>query len=285
MTYLQYRDLWVDTLSDIYIKEEALSLFYRVIEDYAHISKINFQYQKQNVISEKLKDKLNAILQRLQKHEPIQYILGYADFCTYVFRVNQHCLIPRGETEEMVQSIVRQFSAYSSKLSILDMGTGSGCIIISLALQLGNKHDYEAWDISQETLSLAQSNANQYDLHHIGFKQQDVLQNIKIDKSYDIIVSNPPYVRVSEKKFMKKNVLEYEPVQALFVSDENPLLFYERIASFALNSLNHNGVLWFEINEVFGNEVRNMLVSKSFHQVRICQDLYGKNRFVTALKK
>jgi release factor glutamine methyltransferase len=199
------------------------------------------------------------------------------------FILNSNVLIPRPETEELIYWITSQFKNDSSKnLKILDIGTGSGCIAVSLAKLIPNA-EVSAMDISREALQTAQENAkiNQVQMH---FMEADVLKMHSLETSFDIIVSNPPYVLAHEKSKMRENVLNFEPHQALFVPDTNPLIFYEKIADLAIRHLNKNGQLFFEINEAYGNEVRDLLVEKGFVDVELKKDLFGKLRMVRGRK-
>ena len=221
-------------------------------------------------------------LERLKNHEPIQYITGETEFFGLLFRVNGAVLIPRPETEELVEWIMEQTGTYKGA-RILDIGTGSGCIAIALASQLpGNS--IEAWDVSSEAIGIGRENAeiNQVE---VDFRLKDVL---KVQPSsgdqFDLIVSNPPYVRDVEKELMKSNVLEYEPHVALFVDDEHPLLFFRAIAQFAIQTLVDGGMLFFEINREFGDATRELLAGYGFEYIEVRQDLSGNSRMVKAVK-
>lgn len=209
---------------------------------------------------------------------PIQYIIGHTDFYGLEISCDKRALIPRPETEELIRWIEEE---HQDKRSILDIGTGSGCIALALA-SLGQHHQLSAIDCSLEALSLAKENAKKLNLE-IDFIQDDILKTTKDYPQYDIIISNPPYVRDSEKEEMNVCVLAHEPKLALFVKDSDPLLFYTAIALFAQNHLKPNGNLYFEINEKFGKETQTMLIEKGFENVEIRQDLYGKDRMVRAV--
>ena len=233
---------------------------------------------------------LAEIAQRLERHEPVQYVLGQAEFCGRTFLVNEHVLIPRPETEELVQLIAnsqklsQRHTLEERKANILDIGTGSGCIAITLAA-MNPEAEVTAWDISAEALKVARENAL---LNHVevAFQQVDVLNlpsNIGHQPSvFDIIVSNPPYIINKEREKMEANVLDYEPHLALFVPDDDPLLFYRAIAKYGLTALKPSAWLYFEINPLFANDLRQMLASMSYHDIAIKEDAFGKQRMIRA---
>lgn len=244
------------TRHDILLEQSTKSYNYQLVEDY---------------------------LARLQKHEPIQYVLEQSHFYGMDFAVSPAVLIPRPETEELVQLILTENDT-KNELKILDIGTGSGCIAITLAKMLANAEVF-AIDISQDALQIARKNAkaNQTRVH---FRQADILAVPHDDNIYDVIVSNPPYIALAEKVAMQANVLNFEPAQALFVPDDNPLLFYEKIKLFAEKNLCEGGKLYFEINEKLGKEVVDLLeISAFFAKIQLVQDLQGKDRIITATKQ
>ena len=214
------------------------------------------------------------------KHEPIQYITGKAWFYQYIFNVNQHVLIPRPETEELVQNIIQDNQLNCP--SIIDIGTGSGCIPISLKKNM--EAEITAIDISYEALSVATKNAKELSAS-IHFKQLNFLDESNWDElsCYDIIVSNPPYIRKKEKESMYNNVLNHEPHLALFVEDNNPLIFYEKIARFGNTHLKNQGTIWVEINEALPNETKYVF-EKEHYTTLIYNDLQGKSRILKAWK-
>ncbi len=223
---------------------------------------------------------VRTAIARLKKQEPIQYILGYTDFCGVRLTVNKNVLIPRPETAELVQLVSRNVAADAQ---ILDIGTGSGCIAIALAKQLPQAH-IAACDVSHEALAVAEKNANNNSVQ-VDFAQCNILQPPAIHRTYDAIVSNPPYVLNKERAAMERNVTDYEPALALFVPDENPLLFYDKIADFAAAHLNHGGKLFFEINHRLADETADLVRAKGFVQVALSDDSFGQKRFVTAQKR
>ena len=219
---------------------------------------------------------LECMIERLLKMEPIQYILGYTYFLGRKFNVSPEVLIPRQETEELVQAIINVYTFQNPK--ILDIGGGSGCIGISLALEL-NVKSFTAIDKSSSALKVAKSNARRFDIEMTGINL-DILKDEIPLSGYDLIVSNPPYVRPSEKELMKRNVLDYEPMEALFVPEDDPLIFYKKIIQDSADILRPKGMLFFEVNEVFGEEVKRLLIDSNFIDVRLSQDIHGKDRFV-----
>ncbi|TAJ06811.1 peptide chain release factor N(5)-glutamine methyltransferase [Marinilabiliaceae bacterium JC017] len=219
---------------------------------------------------------LQDCLSRLKKSEPIQYIIGDTEFMGLSFQVNPAVLIPRPETEELVDWITT--SHQDSGLSVLDIGTGSGCIAIAVGHGL-NEAQMEAWDISEQALETAKENARANDVK-VCFRLKDALKDHCPDRQYDIIVSNPPYIRHLEKEQMHANVLDYEPHTALFVADNEALIFYENIAVLGITHLKPGGWLYFEINEGFGTEMQQLLQAKGYENITLRKDLSGKNRMI-----
>lgn len=222
---------------------------------------------------------LAATIQRIRQHEPIQYILGEAPFLGRDFKVSPAVLIPRPETEELVYHIIQE--SPQPGLAILDIGTGSGCIAITLQKALTAAR-IDALDISQKALDIAQANAQRWRAD-IGLIQADILHDRLPNQHWDIIVSNPPYVRLSEQQWMQQQVLAYEPSQALFVPDDDPLVFYRQIAALALVHLKPGGRVYLEINEAFGKAISHLLAQAGLEAIRLQQDLRGKDRWVTAV--
>ena len=220
----------------------------------------------------------NAI-ERLKKHEPIQYILGYCDFCGLRFKVTPATLIPRPETSELVEWIA---SEATGKESILDIGTGSGCIAISLAHKQP-KSNVTAWDISNEALAIAAENSKANG-QAVTFEQVDILAYQPTGEQFDIIVSNPPYIKESEKEAMHANVLDWEPHTALFVPDSDPLLFYRIIAKKGLTVLKPGGRLYFEINRSHGKETMEMLAALGYTGIELRKDFAENDRMIRAVK-
>lgn len=278
MKIKDYKSRFIQSLSPIYEVKEIENFFYLILENQINLKRIDVALNPELEFSETELQKWDFYVQELQKQKPIQYLLGKTEFFGLEFFVNQHTLIPRPETEELVDWIIKENLSKKS-LQILDIGTGSGCIAISLDKNL--KAETFAFDISEEALTMAQKNAdhNQAFVHLVEF---DILNDVWEGDPFDIIVSNPPYVRELEKQEIKPNVLEYEPHLALFVPDENPLLFYEKIADFAKEHLSENGQLFFEINQYLGKETSEMLRNKGFNNVILKKDIYGNDRMILA---
>lgn len=263
----------------IYSKNESHSLASLLVEKVFELTVTQLMLNEKIEISKENSACLEQSIERLLKNEPIQHILGEAEFYGRKFSVNGDVLIPRQETEELIKLIVDENELDVPK--ILDIGTGSGCIACSLALEISSAQ-VQAIDIIDEALIIAQRNA---DVLHakVSFLKLDILKHSIPLKELDIIVSNPPYVLDSERVLMHKNVVDYDPGLALFVPDNDPLLFYKAIGDKARNSLKPSGKLYFEINEKFGVEVAQSLNELGYHQVKIHQDLNGKDRFVTGI--
>ncbi|WP_430815778.1 peptide chain release factor N(5)-glutamine methyltransferase [Carboxylicivirga sp. RSCT41] len=222
---------------------------------------------------------LEEYTEQLKQHIPIQYIIGSTEFYGLEFMVNPAVLIPRPETEELMHWIIND---NNNGKRLLDIGTGSGCIAISLKANMP-RADVSAWDISEAALQTAQNNAIKLE-QDVKFKLTDILNHDPGDEKFDVIVSNPPYVRELEKKMMEANVLEHEPETALFVSDNDPLIFYRAIAQLGQKMLNNNGLLYFEINEYLAAEMTSMLIQQGFINIECRKDLNGKDRMMKAQK-
>ena len=231
---------------------------------------------------------------RLGNNEPLQHVLGYSEFYGHRFKCDRRALVPRPETEELVEWIISMHNAQCTtnslelqrkmhNLNILDIGTGTGCIALSLAKELPEAK-VSALDISKEALSLARENANILEVKNVDFIEGDILNksfNSQLS-TFNLIVSNPPYVRECEKAEMEANVLDYDPHTALFVSDEDPLIFYRAIGEFALTHLKNGGALYFEINQYLGRETCDMLVAMGYRNVEMREDVNGNARMVKA---
>ncbi|SEM11883.1 release factor glutamine methyltransferase [Aquimarina amphilecti] len=276
------REDFISSLSELYEVEEVHSFFYMLLDSYLGMRRVDIALALDNVVDEKTMSCFAIAKKRLQNQDPIQYILGDTEFYGLVFRVNKNVLIPRPETEELVDWIVKEQNNINGtrKLKILDIGTGSGCIAISLAKNIPNSDVY-AIDVSEEALEIAKSNAVDNNVK-VNFINADVLQLDGLGNNFDVIVSNPPYVRELEKKEIQPNVLENEPHLALFVSDQNPLIFYKKIAELAKNSLISGGLLYFEINQYLGTETQVMLKKEGYEFVDLRKDLYGNERMIQA---
>lgn len=283
MQIKKYRDFFIETLTSIYDAIEAESFFYLILEQNHQMKRIDLALQPESALTENQVEVWNAILAKLQQEIPIQYILGKTHFYGLDFEVDENVLIPRQETEELVEWIItNQQTNKPTNQQILDIGTGSGCIAISLAKNLTSAKVY-AIDVSEKALNVAQKNAylNQVD---VTFIHQNILETEDLQASFDIIVSNPPYVRNLEKAEIKKNVLEHEPHLALFVEDHDALIFYRKIAELAKKNLKANGQLYFEINQYLGKEMIDLLESMGFVEVSLRKDIYGNDRMIMAMK-
>lgn len=267
-------------LRDIYPEAEVNSLLRIILEKISGMQAALFLSDKSKQLNEQQEKRLDDILLRLKKSEPLQYIIGETEFCGLPFLVNPAVLIPRPETEELVEWVVQDYR--SQPVRILDIGTGSGCIAVSLA-KLLPLAIVEAWDVSPEALAMAAKNADRNGVD-IVFRQQDVLSLTKDqDFSFDIIVSNPPYILCSEKKDMHRNVLEHEPHLALFVEDGDPLIFYRRIAELGRQALSPCGALFYEINAAKGPETVKLMAGLGYRDVELRLDMSGNDRMVKAL--
>ncbi len=277
-------DFFKKNLLGLYESNEVESLFSIVFEHEFGIKPFQVRVNPGKKVTAKEVNEIIRIIEELKRYKPVQYITGKMEFYNTKIRVNPSVLIPRPETEELVQWIINE--CYSNQLlNILDIGTGSGCIAIALAKNLKNAK-VEACDISGEALELAANNARENEVN-IRFYKMDILTDLGKNRpfSYDIIVSNPPYVTESEKRHMNKNVLDYEPVQAIFVQDEDPLLFYEAIAEFGQRYLENEGHLFLEINEAFGTMTRDLLKDNGYTDIELKKDIHLKNRMIHARKR
>lgn len=280
MTIKDFKFLFFSELKNTYPKTEIQSFYYLLIQHKLKLSKVEIALQPLQLISYADTTYLKNAILELKKEKPIQYIIGETVFYQLTFKVNSHTLIPRPETEELVDWIISDCTN-SSKKNILDIGTGSGCIAISLAKNLP-KANVLALDFCKNALQTAKENAELNKCGNISFLQKDILHTKKLPQKLEVIVSNPPYVRNSEKKKMQKNVLNFEPKSALFVSDENPLIFYEQIGKLAIENLTKNGVLYFEINQYLKNETKQLLKNIGFTNITVKKDIYQAHRMLKA---
>lgn len=263
-------------LAQAYPEGEIRGFIRIIFEEWMHYSTVDMIMRADSELPDFVTEKIDGAIARLLRHEPIQHIVGAAHFHGHRFRVTPHTLIPRPETEQLVDIITDQNTA--SDLRVLDVGTGSGCIAISLARAL-KFADVSAIDVSQAALDVAAENAAALGVK-VRFILADILKAAPKPEQYNIIVSNPPYIRVCEKQQMDDNVLLYEPASALFVPDDDPLLFYRAITSYAATALMPKGWLYFEINADFGDETAALLRGAGFDEVTVARDFYGRNRFV-----
>lgn len=294
MIVKQYRNYFNETLKTIYPITEIDSFFFLLLEEYLGFRRVDIVLKSDFKITQETLNLLQSATKQLEQEVPLQYVIGKTEFYGLPFVVNKHVLIPRPETEELVAWVVSESSRFKTfntstkqttetkQLKILDIGTGSGCIPISLKKQLPFAK-ISAIDISKEALGVAKKNAvlNNVDIHFI---LQDILKTVALDQHYDIIISNPPYVRELEKKELKNNVLKNEPHVALFVENDNPLIFYAKIAELAKNYLNKNGLLFFEINQYLGTETIDLVNKKGLKNIQLKKDMFGNDRIIVASK-
>ena len=294
MIVKQYRNYFNETLKTIYPITEIDSFFFLLLEEYLGFRRVDIVLKSDFKITQENLNLLQSATKQLEQEVPLQYIIGKTEFYGLPFVVNKHVLIPRPETEELVAWVVSESSRFKTfntstkqttdkkQLKILDIGTGSGCIPISLKKQLPFAK-ISAIDISKEALTVAKKNAvlNNVDIHFI---LQDILKTVALDQHYDIIISNPPYVRELEKKELKNNVFKNEPHVALFVENDNPLIFYAKIAELAKKYLNKNGLLFFEINQYLGTETIDLVNKKGLKNIQLKKDMFGNDRIIVASK-
>ncbi len=278
MLIKDYRTHFIKVLTPRYDALEAESFFYLILETKFQMKRIDLALQPEIVFTETDVLYWDSIVEQLLQEIPIQYLLGTTSFFGMDFEVNANVLIPRPETEELVAWILEKYSKNRHPISILDIGTGSGCIAIALAKNLPNAK-VAALDVSELALKTAKQNADRNAVS-VTFLQKNILETNNFKETFDIIVSNPPYVRNSEKVEIKKNVLEHEPHLALFVDDNDALLFYRKIAVLAQKSLNKNGELYFEINQYLGKEMIALLEELGYKDIVLRQDIYGNDRML-----
>lgn len=280
MKIKQYRTQFIKELAPFYDAYEAESFFYLILEDKHQLRQIDLALNHELTFSENDFVVWDSLLAQLKQEVPIQYLLGKTSFYGLDFEVNENVLIPRPETEELVEWIINENAVEnkSKKIKILDIGTGSGCIAISLAKNLPNAEVY-GFDISKKAIETAKRNAinNKVD---VTFLFQDVLELEELRCKFDVIVSNPPYVRNLEKEEIKKNVLDYEPHLALFVDDNDALIFYRKIAELAKKNFLENGKLYFEINQYLGKEMTDLLEKMNFKNIELRKDIYDNDRMM-----
>ena len=282
MLLKNYKSEFIKALSSLYDEMEIESFFYIILEQFHNKKRIDLALQPEMEMDALQLLRWETVLSELKKEKPIQYILGETEFYGLRFRVNENTLIPRPETEELVELIIsdNQITKNTNSLTILDIGTGSGCIAISLAKNLSNAK-VSAIDVSEKALEMAKKNAEINEVN-VNFILADVLKLSTLQEKYDVIVSNPPYVRNLEKHEIKPNVLEFEPHLALFVEDDDALIFYRKIAELALKNVSENGKLYFEINQYLGKETVELLENLGFKNVKLIKDIYENDRMVSA---
>jgi len=282
MKIKEYRAQFIQELRPIYDAGEAESFFYLILEEKHQMKRIDLALNPDLIFSDTEIQYWNSILEQLKKEIPIQYLLGKTSFYGLEFEVNENVLIPRPETEELVEWIIRDcFVPRNDKDSkILDIGTGSGCIAISLAKNIPNATVF-AIDVSEKALATAKKNAKINGVN-VTFIEKNILETEDLEQQFDIIVSNPPYVRELEKQEIKKNVLDNEPHLALFVEDNDALIFYRKIAQLAQKNLAEKGQLFFEINQYLGTETIGLLEKMNFKNIELRKDIYGNDRMIKA---
>lgn len=282
---------FVEQLQTIYDEREANNIVDWIFENIAGVKRLDRATNKKQAISTSTKEQLNKALQQLLQHKPVQYVLGEAWFYKIKLKVNEHVLIPRPETEELVEWVVEEIrnkkleisNKEVAELNVLDIGTGSGCIAIALKKELSNEKVF-AVDISKEALQVAQQNTQDQDVK-IDFIQLDFLDEGSWPSlpSFNIIVSNPPYIPENEQTKLAKNVVEHEPHLALFVNDNDPFIFYRKIAAFAEQHLKENGNVFVEVHEDYAKEVQQIFEKKNF-RAKIKKDIYGRERMIKVCK-
>lgn len=276
---MTYRELW-RTLEPLYGNGEARAITDYVLDVCFGLSKADIMCGAVEEMTAEKTAELNKIFGRLMEGEPVQYVLGRAEFCGRWFSVRPGVLIPRPETEELCAWITADSKASASP-KVLDIGTGSGCIAITLQIDMPESN-VTAWDISADALDVARENAQQLGAN-VNFVKLDAL-NAKPEGEWDVIVSNPPYICEKEKKDMAVNVLEHEPHTALFVPDADPLLFYRAITRLAVQTLNKGGRLYFEINPIYADDTCRMMRAEGMTAVELRSDMYGKQRMAKGVK-
>lgn len=291
---LDLKTIFNNELNAIFGDQEVSSFFYICMEHYLNVPKFQLALEPEFTLSKQETDTFFKVLNALKEEQPVQYIIGETEFYGLTFKVNSNVLIPRPETEELVDWIIQCHTERSRSANkeiqfrILDIGTGSGCIAISLAKHLPNAEVY-ALDVSKDALNVAKANAQLNDVN-INFIKANILGetnwNLEFENlEFDLIVSNPPYVRQLEKVEIKPNVLDNEPHLALFVEDDNPLVFYKAITNFAVNNLKSQGQLYFEINQYLGKETKQLLIDANFEAIELRKDLNGNDRMLKGVNR
>jgi len=279
---MTYHDFW-HRLAQVYDEGEAKAIARLVYEVRYGLTLTDLCMGKDTLLAADDQALLEQALQRLERQEPVQYVLGVTEFCRRTFRVNRHVLIPRPETEELCRWVIEKEGRPAEggeHKAILDMGTGSGCIAVTLAAELAPA-DVTAWDISDEALTVAAANARRNHVT-IRFDRQDMLTATAGQARWDVIVSNPPYICNKEREAMAQNVLAHEPHTALFVPDDDPLLFYRAIATYGQKALKPGGGLYLELNPLYAADLRHLLSMLSWHDITLRHDQYGKPRMMSA---
>lgn len=280
MLLKEIKEIYHRELDEIYPKEEVDSMFYLMIEHFLGLERFILAIDPEIVITKDEEQYMFEGLSKLKKEQPIQYVLGQTTFLDLKILVNESVLIPRPETEELVNWALEDINDMDDDLEIIDIGTGSGCIAISLA-KLNPYLKVTAIDISGPALEVAKKNALLNEVN-IQFREVDILKAGSLGENYDIIISNPPYIREMERDKMRNNVLQNEPNSALFVPDNDPLLFYRTIAKLARDGLNENGALYLEINQYLSEDVKMLLKEFTFSEIELRKDIFGNDRMIRA---
>ncbi|MFD2513875.1 peptide chain release factor N(5)-glutamine methyltransferase [Pontibacter locisalis] len=272
-----------ENINEVYPEPEAGAIAQLVLEHVLQKTRVQLSMQRDDQVTQAQEEEIKQAVVRLQKQEPVQYVLGVANFYGLELQVDERVLIPRPETEELVDRVIKQHKGKNS-LHILDICTGSGCIPLALAANL-EAEKVMGLEVSAGALEVAKANASKLNLP-VEWLQHDVFEPLKsiAPESLDIVTSNPPYVREDEKQHMRENVLQYEPHLALFVPNADPLKYYKRIAAVGLELLKKGGKLYFEINEQYGAQVAKLLLELAYSKAEVVQDLFGKDRMVEATK-
>jgi release factor glutamine methyltransferase len=282
MRIKELRKIFHTELDSQYGATEVDEFFFRILEHYYGLKAVTLALDPEFCLTSEETPRVYNALDKLKKNVPLQYILGNADFYGLKFMVNKHVLIPRPETEELVHWILEDLqdnpTTQNVIFKVLDIGTGSGCIAISIAKNVSNSY-VTAIDVSSKALQLAKKNAFELKAS-IQFKELDILNVADLNEKYHIIVSNPPYVRNLEKEQIHPNVLDHEPHIALFVPDDDPLIFYKKIGELALTNLEAGGALYFEINQYLGEALQKELRKMGFRKIRCRKDIFGKDRLL-----
>ena len=284
MLVKNYKSVFQEALFSLYDEKEIESFFYLILDQFHNLKRIDLALNPEMEIKKSDVTRWENVLSELKKQKPIQYILGETEFYGLQFIVNEDTLIPRPETEELVELIIKEKAKdkrQQARVKILDIGTGSGCIAISLAKNITNAQVF-AIDVSAKALVIAKKNA-ELNTVNVTFIQKNILETADLEQQFDIIVSNPPYVRMLEKAEINPNVLQYEPHLALFVEDNDALLFYRKIAELAKINLSENGSLYFEINQYLGKETVALLINLGFKNIELRKDIYGNNRMISCV--
>ncbi len=280
----EFRVNFIKELEPLYDDREARNILKLTVKSFFGWDSTFFAMNKFKLLSENEYKKVNEALRILKKGKPVQYLLNESEFMGNLFYVNEFVLIPRPETEEVINWILTEnFPTKLKPLRVLDIGTGSGCIAISIA-KSSPYFQVDAIDFSSNALSVAKKNAKLMGVE-INFKKLDILKLDKLDKEYDVIVSNPPYIDLDDKKTMSKNVLDYEPLGAIFVPYDDPLFYYKEIILFAEQMKENRGIIYFEINPKYSNNLKKYFLTTSFNDVVVQCDIFGKERMLKATHK